>query len=175
MFLHKENSPEIDIRAFYDSVFPILHKIAYRITGSAEAAEDIVHDSFMRFVEREIPFNTPDDAKFWLIRVVKNSALNAAKRKLREIKAYERFLKESRSYTESAESSTLKSETVSEIKNYLEMLPEKFRSVLMLKEYGDLSYREIGKVLGITEGNVKIRVFRAREALLSVMNGSKKE
>ena len=39
----------------------------------------------------------------------------------------------------------------------------------MLKEYGDLNYKEIGKVLGITEGNVKVRVFRAREQLLKIL------
>ena len=37
-----------------------------------------------------------------------------------------------------------------------------------------MSYKEIGKVLGITEGNVKVRAFRAREALLSLMEGDGK-
>ncbi|TFG83642.1 MAG: RNA polymerase subunit sigma-24, partial [Spirochaetales bacterium] len=44
-----------------------------------------------------------------------------------------------------------------------------FKTVLVLKEYGGLNYKEIGKVLGITEGNVKVRVFRAREALATLM------
>jgi RNA polymerase sigma-70 factor (ECF subfamily) len=48
------------------------------------------------------------------------------------------------------------------------MLPENLRMVLVLKEYGLLNYKEIGRVLGISEGNVKVRVFRAREALLSL-------
>ena len=39
----------------------------------------------------------------------------------------------------------------------------------MLREYGDLNYKEIAKVLGITEGNVKVRVFRAREQLLKLI------
>jgi RNA polymerase sigma-70 factor (ECF subfamily) len=41
------------------------------------------------------------------------------------------------------------------------------REVLVLKEYGGMNYKEIGKVLGISEGNVKVRAFRAREACLS--------
>ena len=46
---------------------------------------------------------------------------------------------------------------------------DNLREVLILKEYGDLNYKEIGKVLGITEGNVKVRVFRAREQLLKLL------
>ena len=39
------------------------------------------------------------------------------------------------------------------------------RIVLTLKEYSGLNYKEIGKILNISEGNVKIRVFRARQQL----------
>ncbi|MCX7023472.1 MAG: RNA polymerase sigma factor [Spirochaetes bacterium] len=169
MFTSEEGLSEVQIRALYDAVFPILHRIAFRIAGTSEAAEDIVHDSFIRLVERKIPFATPDDAKYWLIRVVKNNALNVAKRKTREARAYERYFREARTSTESAESDAIRSETKKEVQGYLALLPEKLRSVLVLKEYGHLNYREIGTALGITEGNVKVRVFRAREALMELM------
>jgi RNA polymerase sigma-70 factor (ECF subfamily) len=42
--------------------------------------------------------------------------------------------------------------------------------VLTLKEYAELNYREIGRVLGISEGNVKVRVFRARERLALLLD-----
>jgi RNA polymerase sigma-70 factor (ECF subfamily) len=41
---------------------------------------------------------------------------------------------------------------------------------LILKEYGELNYKEIGRSLGISEGNVKVRVFRARERLAGLLN-----
>ena len=41
--------------------------------------------------------------------------------------------------------------------------------VLILREYAELNYKEIGRVLGITEGNVKVRVFRAREQLAKLI------
>jgi len=52
----------------------------------------------------------------------------------------------------------------------LEQLPENLRIVLVLKEYGELNYKEIGRALGISEGNVKVRVFRARERLSILLN-----
>ena len=40
---------------------------------------------------------------------------------------------------------------------------------MILREYAEMNYKEIGKILGITEGNVKIRVFRAREQLAKII------
>jgi RNA polymerase sigma-70 factor (ECF subfamily) len=59
----------------------------------------------------------------------------------------------------------VKKETSEEVQQALEKLPENLRMVLILKEYADMNYKEIGKTLGISEGNVKVRVFRARERL----------
>ncbi|MBQ6567666.1 MAG: RNA polymerase sigma factor, partial [Treponema sp.] len=73
---------------------------------------------------------------------------------------------EGRQEMESGETELLKKETVEKAKEALEKLPPKLKEVLVLREYGGMNYKEIGKILGITEGNVKVRVFRAREQLL---------
>lgn len=159
-----------DLRRLYDATAPMLVRVAYRIAGTEEAAEDIVHEAFIRLIEKRIPFATLDDAKFWLIRVVKNGALNYAKRKGREIRAYERWWRGERSESEAAEQDVIRNESKEEMRRLLDRLPENLRSVLVLKEYGGMNYREIGRALGITEGNVKVRAFRAREALLSMLD-----
>ncbi len=66
---------------------------------------------------------------------------------------------------DSGETELLKSDTIDRVQHALDQLPDNLRAVLHLKEYGELNYKEIGRVLGITEGNVKVRVFRAREQL----------
>ena len=174
MFSSSSPPDESDLRKLYNATAPMLVRVAYRIAGTEEAAEDIVHESFIRLIEKRIPFATLDDAKFWLIRVVKNGALNYAKRKGREARAYERWWRGERTETEATEQEVLRDESKGEIRQYLDKLPENLRSVLVLKEYGGMSYKEIGKVLGITEGNVKVRAFRAREAILSLMEGDGK-
>ena len=47
----------------------------------------------------------------------------------------------------------------------MEQLPENLKAPLILREFGGLNYKEIGAALDISESNVKIRIFRAREAL----------
>ncbi len=144
---------------------PVLFKVAIRIAGNEEAAEDLCHDALIKMTEKDMQFPSLNDAKYWLIRVVKNASLNYAKRKGRERRAYERALKEDRRTVDSGETSLLKKDSVEQVREALEKLPENLRMVLHLKEYGELNYKEIGRVLGITEGNVKVRVFRAREQL----------
>jgi RNA polymerase sigma-70 factor (ECF subfamily) len=154
-----------DFKQLYDTVFPILYRVAYRIAGSEEAAEDLCQESFFRLYEKNMVFPSQDEAKYWLIRVVKNASLNYAKRKERERKAYQRAFREQRQVEESGETALLQKESQIEIQKALAQLPENLRMVLILKEYGELNYKEIGRTLGISEGNVKVRVFRARERL----------
>jgi RNA polymerase sigma-70 factor (ECF subfamily) len=62
----------------------------------------------------------------------------------------------------------LQEETRRELKMILEELPLPYFEVIILKEYGEFNYREIGRILGISEGAVKIRMFRARRRLLAI-------
>jgi len=161
---------EAEFRLLFNSAFPVLYKVAYRITGSGEAAEDLCQDAFFRLHEKNMVFPNQEEAKYWLIRVVKNAALNYAKRKQRERKAYQRAFKEDSRQEETGETQLVKKETRGEVLKALDKLPETLRIVLILKEYAELNYREIGRALGINEGNVKVRVFRARERLAAILN-----
>jgi len=164
-----------EFKKLYDSTFQILFRVAFRVTNNAEAAEDLCQDSFFRMYEKNMVFPNPEEAKYWLIRVVKNAALNYAKRKERERKAYQRAFKEDNRQVETGEALLVKKETSEEVQNALNKLPENLRMVLILKEYAEMNYKEIGKALGISEGNVKVRVFRARERLSVIMQEGEKD
>jgi len=162
---------EAEFRKVYDSAFPVLYRVAYRIAGSGEAAEDLCHDAFFRLHEKNMVFPSLDEATYWLIRVVKNASLNFAKRKQRERKAYQRAFKEDTRQIETGEGLLVRKETAGEVVGALNELPDNLRIVLILKEYAELNYKEIGRMLGISEGNVKVRVFRAREKLSAMLDG----
>jgi RNA polymerase sigma-70 factor (ECF subfamily) len=162
-----------EFRRVYDSAFPILFRVAYRIAASEEAAEDLCQEAFFRLHEKKMSFPNREEAKYWLIRVVKNAALNYAKRKERERRAYQRAFREESRQDETGEGELVKKETKAEVLAALNRLPENLRMVLIFKEYAEMNYKEIGRVLGISEGNVKVRVFRARERLAALLQGGK--
>jgi RNA polymerase sigma-70 factor (ECF subfamily) len=154
--------------SIYEKLFPMLIRIVYRITGDMDASEDLCQEAFIRFYERRDAFPSEDQAKYWLIRVAKNLSYNHEKRKGRERRAYERVTQQPQRPEESGETSMLKKESQHMIQDALDTLPYKLRVVLVLKEYGGLDYKTIGSILGISEGNVKVRVFRARERLATI-------
>jgi RNA polymerase sigma factor (sigma-70 family) len=155
----------------YESLYPTLFRIAYRITGSSTKAEDLCHEAFIKYWQREEPLPDFDQTKYWLIRVLKNISLNYEKRRSREQRAYGRLQKSTPQYSTSTDQEFFKEQTRSIVQEALNRLPGKLRMVLVLKEYGDLNYREIAGILGISEGNVKVRAFRARERLAQLLDG----
>ena len=153
----------------YTSCSPILLRVVHKITGDMETAEEICQDAFIKYYERLESIPDEKQALYWLIRVGKNLALNHEKRKGRERRAFERVYFEPRKPQESGEMALLKEESSEAVRRALERLPDTLREVIILKEYGELSYKEIGEILGITEGNVKVRAYRARERLLKAL------
>lgn len=155
----------LEFHRVYKDTFRLIYVIAYRITGKTESAEELSQEAFIKLYERITQFSDADQAKYWLIRVVKNLALNHEKRKGREIKAYSKFLNSAKQTEESGEASFMKKEMSKAVQQALNKLKPNLRMPLVLKEYGELSYKEIASILGISEGNVKVRVWRAREIL----------
>jgi RNA polymerase sigma-70 factor (ECF subfamily) len=68
------------------------------------------------------------------------------------------------------EDALIDSETRTLVREAVEKLPEKLKSVLVLKEYADLNYKQISGILHISESNVKVRVHRARKIMESMLD-----
>ncbi|MBN2738096.1 MAG: RNA polymerase sigma factor [Spirochaetales bacterium] len=167
--MNVESSSKLSFEIIYESLFSVIYRVAYRIVGDSAMAEDMTHDAFIKLYQRNEALPDLNQTKYWLIRVVKNMSFNYSKRKQRERRAYDKFKDRVPVFEESGEDVVLKKESKNLVKDALEQLPHNLRVVLILKEYAGMNYREIGETLGISEGNVKVRVFRAREKLSQIM------
>src|SRR5574344_38925 len=116
-----------DFKVIYDATMQMLYRISYRIVNDEEAAEDLAHDSLIKANEKMIQFPSINDAKYWLIRVVKNASLNYVKRKTRERKAYEKALYEDHRVVQSGETEYLAAESIKLAKEALDKLPPKLK------------------------------------------------
>ena len=155
--------PTFDV--VYETLFPVIYRVSLRVTGDRGVAEDLCHEAFIKLMERPDVIPDLEQSKYWLIRVVKNLSLNHEKRRTRERAAYLKLGRISTAAAESSEKHVLREETRASVQTALDALPYHLRAPLVFREYGDLSYREIGTILGISENNVKVRIFRARERL----------
>jgi RNA polymerase sigma-70 factor (ECF subfamily) len=149
----------------YKEIFPVVIKVSYHITKDLDAAQDVCQDAFIKLYNRLETFPDAEDAKFWLIRVVKNGSFNYLEHEKVKLRAFDK-MKHSPAYTdETGEKQLLKKDAAEKVNEALEQLPENLKAPLILREFGGMNYKEIGAALGISESNVKIRIFRAREAL----------
>lgn len=169
--MEMRSGDEAAFRQVYEQVFPVLMKVAYHVTYNMDVSEDICQDAFIRFFDKNMVFDTMDDAKFWLIRVTKNLAINQIKRKARESASIEKLKQVSptSSYKDGA-SELLFQESTENVRRAVGQLSEKFRTVIVLKEYAGLDYQQISKILKISESNVKVRVHRARKELETLLS-----
>jgi RNA polymerase sigma factor (sigma-70 family) len=167
--LKKRKEREERFNKEYPVLFPIIYRVSYRITGDETISEDLCHEAFIKYYERHELLPDINQAKYWLIRVVKNMSLNYEKKRMREKNAVSKLEKITPQYMESTEKGVLKEETKMIVQKALDKLPYKLRVVLVFKEYAQLNYKEIGAILGISEGNVKVRIFRARERLEKIL------
>lgn len=166
--MQREDEPT-GFRRFYNETFPLLMNIAYHMTGDTAISEDLCQEAFIRYYERQDTFPDFDQARYWLIRVLKNLTLNHEKRRNREINANRQYQLEPKRNPEPSDTDTLKEETKQIVRAALDRLPVKLKTPLVLREYGDLSYKEIAQIMHITEANVKVRVYRAREAIAQMI------
>ena len=160
-----------DFRKVYDANYTLLMQVVMHIVYNQEIAEDLVQEAFERFYVKNISFPTMDEAKYWLLRVSKNLALNHIRRNKREIQLVEKVKKlpgETVNFFDSSKA-VIEEEERRNVREAVNSLPENLRSVIQLKEYSGLDYKAIGKVLGISETKVKVRGHRARKKLEEIL------
>lgn len=158
-------------RQIFNQVYEDLIKVTYHIVLDKDVAEELCQEAFIKFFEKDATFPSEDDAKYWLIRVVQNLAYNYVSRQKRERNMVEKVkqLPESVVYNGSGESDLIENDTKQMVRNCIASLDDKYRSVIVLKEFANLGYKQIAAILRISENNVKVRVFRARKEIEEIL------
>ena len=166
-----------DFRRVYDADYHLLVQVIMHIVYNLEIAEDLTQEAFERFYVKNMTFPSEDDARYWLIRVAKNLALNHIRRNKREIEMVEKVkrMPSAASDERDGASEAIERENREEVRRAIDSLPENLRLVIQLKEFSGLDYKSIAKVLGISETNVKVRVFRARKKLEEALRGDERD
>ena len=160
-----------DFKLIYDQNYGLLMQVIMHIVYDQDVAEDLTQEAFERFYTKGMTFPSEDDAKYWLLRVAKNLALNSVRRNKRDQNLVEKVRKvpQFTISTKDGSDEVIGDETRKEVRKAIAMLPENYRIVIQLKEFSGLDYDAIGRVLGISVANVKVRVHRARKKLEEIL------
>lgn len=134
----------------------MVYRVALHAFGSPQDAEDAVQEVFLRLYTWEKPFEGPDHLRRWLIRVTVNVCRDALKSPWRRRRV---------SLEELPETPVFDRPEQGELYREVMRLPEKYRTVLYLFYYEELTVKEIGQVLGLRPTAVTTRLHRARGKL----------
>jgi RNA polymerase sigma-70 factor, ECF subfamily len=157
------------VELYKDKVF----QLSYRMLGNRHEAEDIAQEAFIRAFININSFNI--DLKFstWLFRIATNLCIDRIRKKKpdyyldAEVAGTDGLTMYSQipSKTDMPEKEVESLELEETIQREILKLPEKYRSVIVLKYIEDLSLIEISEILNLPIGTVKTRIHRGREAL----------
>ena len=131
-------------------------------------AEDLTQEVFVRAYTGLSSLKHTDLKKEWLCRIARNVCLNFLKR-VRRNPVTSSLQSTAALVAGNPESEAEEHQVLLLLKEAISQLPRKLHEVFVLKEYGELSYREISQSLGIKEGTVMSRLHRARQNVLKNM------
>jgi RNA polymerase sigma-70 factor (ECF subfamily) len=161
------------VRAFDDEALPhldVLYRVALRLTGDSAQAEDLVQDTMLKAYRSWRQYRPGTNAKGWLLTILRNTFINAYRRRKLEPVAMDLEAIEPHALYRAVESADpegsffgrLVDEKVLEA---VDALPPDFREVLVLSDIEGMPYAEIAAALELPVGTVKSRLFRARRLL----------
>ena len=148
-----------------------VQNLAYRMLSNITEAEDVTQEVFVRAYTQLATYKPAHKFSTWLLSIASHLAIDQLRRRrflalpLEDVP----FLEWVADLGAGPEQSALEGEQQDEIQTYLRRLPSKYRAVIVLRYWYDLSYDEIAVALKLTPALVKARLHRARELLARYM------
>lgn len=147
--------------------YKCMYRVAASVTRSETEAADVVQDALLKLYERRSRLNDVADIKSYCVNVVRNDCLN----KIRDKKDY--VSTEAADDIDSGENihSALEwKDLSSKVVRAMSHLPADQLNVFKLSAFGGFSNAEIADVLGITQGNVRVLLCRARNRIRELLS-----
>ena len=162
-------------RALYDAHVGRVHRLAYRLTGDEQLAEEVVQDTFVRAIAHLGRFRGDCALTTWLHRITVTVALNA-KRGSRRRQDRETTIDD----MDADASVAVHGDGIDPIlrdrlHRAIDGLPEIYRTVVVMHDFEGYSHVEIAEVLGIPVGTCRSRLFLARAQLRVALGDLKGE
>jgi RNA polymerase sigma-70 factor, ECF subfamily len=144
---------------------PMVHALAYRMTGSSDAAEDLAQEAFVQAFHQIASFRNQSRFSTWLCRIAINISLNWRQREGRRSDVHRVWASQVSISAPPAQSASVQDELGQLVREALDRLPPKQRAAIVLTVYEELNHGEAARVLNCSEATVSWRVFAARRKL----------
>jgi RNA polymerase sigma-70 factor (ECF subfamily) len=167
---------DLSLEDLYQRYRTPIFQYLYRLCGSAEQAEDLAQETFVKACVGLLAFRGDCSVATWLFQIARNVYLGSLRRSSpTRIDTDELLAIPDRDSAGDPVQRYAAREQRSLIDLALDQLPEKQRSILLLRDQEGLSYAEIADILEISLSAVKVNLFRARNAFRAAYNALNQE
>jgi len=145
--------------------------LAMRILKNREEAEEVAQDAFVKIYKNLSGFKGDSKFSTWVYRITYNTCLDRIKtyKNKNNTVAIDQFTENHIKTLETAFDLMDRSDRQKSIKECLQKLPAEDNLIISLFYYDELSLGEISKVVGLAQNNVKVKLFRARKRLATIL------
>ena len=155
--------------SFRNDVLPLkneLFRLALRITLNHAEAEDVVQETMMKVWNRRDRWDEIDSIEAFCLTTCRNISLDKMKKAENQNPSLEAgHDAPDYSYSSNPEAQAEQRDKIRLIRRLIDTLPEKQRSCMQLRDFEGKSYKEIAQILAISEEQVKVNIFRARQTI----------
>lgn len=146
---------------FYKHFARKMYAVCLRYSKDATEAEDILQDGFVKIFSHISSFKNEGSLEGWVRRIIVNTALERFRKKTPLLTSSESYEKVTDLHYDTIESTI----SAKELMEIIQKLPPGYRTVFNLYAIEGYSHKEIGEMLGISEGTSKSQLARARGLL----------
>lgn len=153
---------------FQTDILPLknqLYRLALRITLNSAEAEDIVQETLIKIWNRRDTWQEIDNIEAFCFTVCRNLALDSLKKQANRSESLDQQPLEQPDTTRNPSEQTIQHDQMQMVRGIVDSLPEKQRSCIQLRDFEGKTYKDIALILGITEEQVKVNIFRGRQTI----------
>lgn len=155
--------------SFQSDILPLkneLYRMALRITMNAADAEDVVQETMMKVWNRRDQWNQIDSIEAFCLTICRNLSLDKVRRMDNQTQSLDAaYDPKDHGVASNPEEQAIQSDRIRLVRQMISQLPEKQRSCMQLRDMEGKSYKDIATILNITEEQVKVNIFRARQTI----------
>jgi RNA polymerase sigma-70 factor (ECF subfamily) len=153
-------------RAFYDRTARLLWAYLSRVTGNQAAADDLLQETYYRFLRARVPHESDAHRRHYLFRIATNLVHD---RRRRHLVAPEYALEHDATDLPAHGDTAASTEQRTDLRRAMRQLKPRERELLWLAYVHGSTHREIGDTLGLKTGSIKLLLFRARRRLATLL------
>ncbi len=162
--MHIDSDSQVFNQIYIDN-FPALHRYAYTIINDGQLAEEMVHQVFLKILERKEDIKVHTSVKAYLFRSVNNECLNYIKHQKVKHNYQINATANMANQVETPSNKLAYKELEQHLKIAINDLPEQCRTIFQLSRFEELKYREIADQLGISIKTVETQMSKALKRL----------